>query len=277
MAEKRLFTFGCSYTNFYMYTWADIMGRIMEPAGYKFYNMGASGLGNAGIFYTMIRANDRYKFTEHDKIMVVFSSWAREDRWWPKTGLEGRGGIMLNPSFEPDFVEKYWSMENDVMKNYSCISAVRSLFDFSFEGFIGDHDVDQTALKHDPDLVKYLQAIKRAHRNPFLSMSALTLDNTLSPLNQEQYDLILKTTGHPLPHHHLGYVLNVIAPHMNLEVPDSVVSWVKDAEAAYGAGCGTTPQECEQHLLNLNPESWDYFWELWGMDENNIYDWPQLT
>ena len=56
---KRLFTFGCSFTSYTWKTWADILGQQAE----EFYNFGQIGGGNEQIFFKIIEANKKYKFT----------------------------------------------------------------------------------------------------------------------------------------------------------------------------------------------------------------------
>ena len=48
LEPKRIFTFGCSFTNYLWSTWANILGYEFREA--EFYNFGKSGAGNQYIF-----------------------------------------------------------------------------------------------------------------------------------------------------------------------------------------------------------------------------------
>lgn len=83
---QRLFTFGCSFTNHLLPTWADIMGLVFD----QHENWGKSGGGNHYIFYSLLECLARNKITADDTVCIMWSSPAREDRFlhgqWKTTG-----------------------------------------------------------------------------------------------------------------------------------------------------------------------------------------------
>lgn len=72
----RLFTFGCSYTHYAWPTWADI---IAVDRNLSLYNFAQAGLGNVGIHQRVLEADCKYNFTDDDTIMIMWTSWCRED------------------------------------------------------------------------------------------------------------------------------------------------------------------------------------------------------
>jgi hypothetical protein len=76
---KRFFTFGCSFTGYKYPTWADIMSKNLPSA--RFYNISQSGGGNTYIASRLTEDNRVYKFCETDLVMVMWSTYCREDRW----------------------------------------------------------------------------------------------------------------------------------------------------------------------------------------------------
>lgn len=76
---KRFFAFGCSFTEHFYPTWADVVRKSFPTS--EFYNFGKSGAGNLQISVRVAEANTRYKFNEDDLVMVMFTSFTREDRW----------------------------------------------------------------------------------------------------------------------------------------------------------------------------------------------------
>jgi hypothetical protein len=66
----RLFTFGCSFTNYRWSTWAD----CLAPEFDYFENWGQSGAGNHYIFNSMMEADQRHQFDEGDTVIVCWTN-----------------------------------------------------------------------------------------------------------------------------------------------------------------------------------------------------------
>ena len=134
---SRLFTFGCSFTWWPWPTWADIIGYDLQI---PHYNWGLSGLGNVGIHSRMIECDLRNNITKDDLVLVVWSSWTREDRYdvekavFPRPSWNSTGDILH--SYDKKFIDNYWSMSNDLVKNSTAIIAANKLFDIKFNGHI---------------------------------------------------------------------------------------------------------------------------------------------
>jgi hypothetical protein len=75
---KRLFAFGCSFTQYFYPTWADVLYKSMDPA-IPFYNLGRSGGGNVFIANRLTEANRKYQFTETDLVVLMWSTYCRLD------------------------------------------------------------------------------------------------------------------------------------------------------------------------------------------------------
>jgi hypothetical protein len=100
---KRFFTFGCSYTSYIWPTWADLISKDMPQA--EFYNLGKTGSGNLCISSRVAEANNRFKFTDTDLVMVMFSSYTREDRWVEYEWMT-KGNVYVNNVYTSDWVRK---------------------------------------------------------------------------------------------------------------------------------------------------------------------------
>lgn len=86
MNQSRLFTFGCSFTQYVWPTWADILGQE-----FQFYeNWGLAGAGNQFIFNSIIECNLRNKLQKNDTVIIMWTSITRIDRYighqWLHTG-----------------------------------------------------------------------------------------------------------------------------------------------------------------------------------------------
>lgn len=115
---KRFFTFGCSFTSYIWPTWADIMSKEMPDA--EFYNLGKSGAGNLCISSRVAEANNRFKFTDTDLVMVMFSSYTREDRWVEKEWLT-YGSVYVNKVYSGDWVKKFADERGYLIRDASLI------------------------------------------------------------------------------------------------------------------------------------------------------------
>jgi len=108
---KRFFAFGCSYTCYLWPTWADIISKEMPNAEY--INFGKPGAGNLLISARIAEANNRFNFTETDLVMVMFSSYSREDRWVEEAlGINGwlaKGNVYLNGVYSKDWIRTFAS------------------------------------------------------------------------------------------------------------------------------------------------------------------------
>ena len=77
----RIFAFGCSLTQYFYPTWADILIHQYKLKGYEGSNWAKSGAGNMYINMRLWEANTIHKFTKDDIILLQWSSMFREDRY----------------------------------------------------------------------------------------------------------------------------------------------------------------------------------------------------
>jgi hypothetical protein len=115
---KRVFVFGCSFTNYYWPTWADIIVKEMPDAEY--YNFGKCGAGNFFITSRIVEANIKMKFTDTDLILVMWTSLCREDRY-----IHGNwscpGNIFTQNIYSEDFVSRFCDPAGYLIKDLSLI------------------------------------------------------------------------------------------------------------------------------------------------------------
>lgn len=98
----RVFAFGCSCTNYFWPTWADIIGKQAK----EYYNYGRSGAGNLYISNSIVEANIRHNITENDLVLVMWTTISREDRYI-KTDWVTPGNIYTQDTFSKEFVYKF--------------------------------------------------------------------------------------------------------------------------------------------------------------------------
>lgn len=139
---KRCFTFGCSFTRYAWPTWADILHHNNDI---PVTNWALPGIGNQGILSLMLECDLKYKFTDDDLILVMWSSWTREDRF-----LKGRwknvGSVFGGLFYDSKFINEYWDWDNDVIRNASAIMLANRSFNISDQYSImpyGDKEFQQ--------------------------------------------------------------------------------------------------------------------------------------
>lgn len=101
---KRLFTVGCSFTSYLWPTWANIIAAEMPTA--EHINIAKAGAGNLFISSMIAQANRTYSFSETDLVMVMWSSFCREDRWVNGVWVTG-GNVFFHQVYSPDWVKQF--------------------------------------------------------------------------------------------------------------------------------------------------------------------------
>lgn len=128
---KRVFAFGCSFTAYKWPTWADLIA-VETKADY--YNFGVAGIGNMGIMARVTEANARYKFNEDDLVMIMWSTFSREDRW-----INGRWftqGNVWHSQYPKDWVKEYCDPIGYMIRDHAIINATNKLLQQSNCGTI---------------------------------------------------------------------------------------------------------------------------------------------
>lgn len=119
---KRIFTFGCSFTNFIWPTWANIIAKEIDQA--EFYNFGGTGLGNLAITARVSETNAKMNFSDTDLIMILWSTFLREDRWLRGKWF-GAGNIFSTGMYDRNFVENYTDICGYVIRDCALISITK--------------------------------------------------------------------------------------------------------------------------------------------------------
>jgi len=119
---SRLFTFGCSFTNYRWSTSAD----CLAPEFDEFYNWGQSGAGNHFIFNSVMEADQRYKFNSNDTVIVCWTNAMREDRYI-KDRWQTLGNINTTPLYNPDYIKQHIDERGSLIRDLAMIKAVQIL------------------------------------------------------------------------------------------------------------------------------------------------------
>lgn len=117
----RLFTYGCSFTRYLWPTWADILHQVMPGE-----NWALSGGGNKFIFESLIESLVTHNINNQDTIIIMWSSWAREDRY-STGGWKLAGNVYNNHLYDKNFLQNHWSDEGAIYDSLNWICAAHKL------------------------------------------------------------------------------------------------------------------------------------------------------
>jgi hypothetical protein len=116
MTKGRLFTFGCSLTNYYWPTWADILGYDRDHQ-----NWGLPGLGNVGIFLHVIEAGYRCNIGPEDEVVIMWTYLGREDRYVKDKWITPGNPI---EEYGENWVVKYSCEKGSMIKELACMASL---------------------------------------------------------------------------------------------------------------------------------------------------------
>lgn len=116
---KRVFTFGCSFTQYIWPTWADLIFKETPQA--ELYNFGRSGAGNLMISLRVAEVHQRFKFDENDLVMIMWSTHTREDRWM-RGSWQPQGNIFNQGLYPKDWVKKFADVNGYAIRDMAIFS-----------------------------------------------------------------------------------------------------------------------------------------------------------
>lgn len=211
---KRFFAFGCSYTKHIWPTWADIFAK---DTSIEYRNLAAGGSGNCAIQSSIVLADMEYKFDEHDLVMIMWSSWLREDRYLRNHGWAFAGNIFNNHFYDRKFIEKYWSLENDYIKNVTAILNIQKSYKnfIKFQGSMCELGVNEFAPDDDfitEDGKKFAEKLLQQFKTN--SDRIIPFGFTGSAFEDKSHD------KHPDIMIHLSYLENYVYPRLKIKLRD---------------------------------------------------------
>lgn len=121
---KRLFTFGCSFTNYQWPTWADILSKDFDI----YQNWGQTGAGNYFIYHSLIECHLKNSLTKNDTVGIMWSSCGREDRYIKGKWLTP-GNIYNSPFHDKEYLEKWVDLKGFIMRDLALIHGATKILE----------------------------------------------------------------------------------------------------------------------------------------------------
>lgn len=218
---KRLFTFGCSFTQYWRWpTWADALGRESE----YFENWGQCGAGNCLIFYNLMECHQRNRITPEDQVYVMWTNTSREDRYVGRRWLAA-GNIywMAGNEFSEDYIRRYTCERGYLIRDLAVIAAARQLLqswgcEYRFFSMVPLTETNETCdLGYNPDDVRGTDADVRELYRDVLDAIGPSVFDTVFRGNWQSRPPGLpdcytpdRRDFHPTPLEHLEYLDQVM-------------------------------------------------------------------
>ena len=196
---KRLFAFGCSFTNYRWSTWADCLAPEFDYVE----NWGQSGAGNHYIFNSVMEADQRHYFSTGDTVVVCWTNVMREDRYTDR--WQTLGNVTTCSVYNKDYVRDAVTERGSMIRDLAMIKATQILLkqkrnvQWRFLSMcpIGNlQQFDDSASEHQDVLALY-QSV---------------LNNIMPSYRQTVFHQGWHSRGdpHPTPEEHLAYLDTVL-------------------------------------------------------------------
>jgi hypothetical protein len=113
---SRLFTFGCSFTNYSWPTWADILAKEFN----YFQNWGRPGAGNQFIYHTLIECHLKNQINTDDTVVIMWSSSGRENRYVKGQWLTP-GNIYNSNLYDKNYIKSWVDTRGFILRDLDLI------------------------------------------------------------------------------------------------------------------------------------------------------------
>lgn len=233
MSLKRLFTFGCSFTQYWRWpTWADALGQ--QYGHYE--NWGMCGAGNSLIFYSLIECHQRNKITADDDVYIMWTNTSREDRYVKDRWLAAGNVYWTAGNALPvEYILNFTCERGYLIRDLATITAARHVLDqigcnytfFSMVPFSATNESVGLASNPNDQLSEDLD-VRELYADTIAVIKPSVYDVVFKGDWQSRSGILDANTGkrdfHPTPAEHLEY-LSVVAP--GLITDTSTAEWMR--------------------------------------------------
>ena len=212
---NRLFTFGCSFTDYHWITWADIVAAYLDIES---YNFGMPGSNITGIAWTILQADRKYKFTPKDCIMVEWTNIGRDYR--------------LVKDYDYVTVETFYHTDRDTFCDLT--GDLRHVFSnlqqmYTIEKAFNINSVHMVNSQNYLDMI--IEALYKTHKSDVEHMCEMYAELLNKPnfvdtvfdgafnFNKNKYDI---QDDHPLPNEHYAFCNKIFGISLNQSLQEKI-------------------------------------------------------
>jgi len=121
----RIWTFGCSFTQYFYPTWADILIHEVNQHNHSGENWGRCGRGNLYIANKVQECHARNKLNKDDWVFICWSNYFREDAHTDKLGWHTPGQVFKQTQYTDGTVNGFGSAKYYAMRDLALIQSTR--------------------------------------------------------------------------------------------------------------------------------------------------------
>ena len=260
---RRLFTFGCSFTDYKWATWANILAYELNC---EFYNFGRSGAGNYFISNQITQANNYFSFDKNDLVVVCWTNISREDRYTEKQGWVTPGNIYSQNEYDTKFVKRWANDIHFALRDFALIDLTANYLDCTNFNFLSMCNIANQINQWEETSSEQQNLVYKISNlyNKNLSKIAPSFYDVLWQGNidskwQKDWSTVHKnySDGHPTPLEHLEYLQAVLDYEFSNKTTDSIKklqeNWISYIQNCYrnskrSHGLHDFPQTVENDL-----------------------------
>lgn len=240
---KRLFIFGCSQVKYQYPTWADMLINDLEYDKIYGVNAGAIGAGNQFISARIWETNARMHFNKDDQIIVMWSSFFRDDRYITGYGWHLAGNIFHHridtPFMYCNFLyndENQWKDINHFLyRDCNTITSTIEGIHGTGAQILSTHMInpykDKLLLELDSkgilDLYKPWLEPQAECIIDHSTYPGVETDKT-RPTYKQDVDNTIHIEDHPTPLEHFDYLESCIAPALDIKIKTSTKEYAQE-------------------------------------------------
>lgn len=246
---NRLFTFGCSFTQYKWPTWADILGT----AYHHYENWGMMGGGNFYIAASVSEACATRKITKEDTVAIMWTNVMREDRyidWWKPVG-----NIHTQFFYDEDFIAKYITERGCYIRDLAVMYSTKKMLDSigckyvmtSMVDLNNPNQYENTHMKSPSNIIDAYSEVVDIIK-PSIHRVVFKCDWNSRVATPKRFAGDIRDP-HPTPKEHLVYIDAVLK---DFKVSDSTRAWVDEVDHQIQTHQKISDKFTEHHLLWRN-------------------------
>jgi hypothetical protein len=215
----RIWCFGCSFTQYFYPTWADILIHEVEQHGYSGENWGSCGKGNLYIANKVMECHARNQLGPNDYVFICWSNYFREDVYTDKRGWHTPKHVFAQTQYNDGTVNGFGSAMYYAMRDHALIQSTRlslqalGITQYHFNILPmhgGDRGIDKVCDVYrtqfdGPAMMESLNLMLQDEETKRNRIRSFPPENPIDTLEE----------WHPLPHEHLEYIEKYIQPKVN--------------------------------------------------------------
>ncbi len=215
----RIWCFGCSFTEYFYPTWADILIHEVEQQGFYGENWGSCGKGNLYIANKVQECHARNTLGKDDWVFVCWSNYFREDSYTDKMGWHTPRYIFQQKEYRDGTVNGFGSAKYYAMRDLALIQSTKlslqalgvNQYHFSILPMTGgDRGMDLVSELYNPKfdgpaMMECLNLMLQDKKTKKHRLKTHPPGNVSDSMEE----------WHPLPWEHLTYIERYISPKIN--------------------------------------------------------------